>query len=472
MGSSPSHQAHSHRLYRAKDVCSSSQDTLPKESGGEAKQEPFSSSFKKSQPSVDLGALKVIWPSFSSVDEEEFRSTYKISFSLSQTSRRRVLHLLHRQSGARRNGFLFQLDNNQKLSGLRGQVLNDEIAKCPLCSHFLADIVTSNLLPKGCSQRIQEVILTTSKAHPPCIIAISEPVVSWSLFEYTVRKSRGVLWSNNEFDGSKRDPGQPSLHASDLDEFTSVLDAHPSRSAGTDTRVSGLPSVSEDEARRIITSLLKSAKEVHKRGWACGTIHPSEIAIGDTQELPERAKSEGSEAQPKQGESQAPLHEARCKSLRASLSHVEKIAFLARSTPALCFSFGSSRKQWQFRRDRPQQSHYTAPELQGLEEDDSTSASSASATNSRDNDLLLFQKSDMWSIGMIAFELLFGCVPNLSIVTFIGLPSKDAFGLREGAQGAYDFVASLLRPHPRSRLSAQEALQHPWIRRSSSVLSE
>merc|ERR1719230_1112242 len=76
---------------------------------------------------------------------------------------------------------------------------------------------------------------------------------------------------------------------------------------------------------------------------------------------------------------------------------------------------------------------------------------------------------DLWSLGVISFILLAGYMP------FFGPESKIRSAICRGnfemkkdkwaniSDSAKDFVKSLLAVNPRSRLTAEQALQHPWI---------
>jgi len=76
---------------------------------------------------------------------------------------------------------------------------------------------------------------------------------------------------------------------------------------------------------------------------------------------------------------------------------------------------------------------------------------------------------DLWSLGVVAFILLAGYMP------FFGNEATQSKHIKEGkytmkperwdtiSQEAHDFVKSLLTVDPEKRLSAQAALDHPWI---------
>mmetsp|Transcript_60134 Transcript_60134/g.196409 ORF Transcript_60134/g.196409 Transcript_60134/m.196409 type:complete len:637 (-) Transcript_60134:434-2344(-) len=79
-------------------------------------------------------------------------------------------------------------------------------------------------------------------------------------------------------------------------------------------------------------------------------------------------------------------------------------------------------------------------------------------------------QSDMWSVGVIAYVLLAGCMPfrNESEEQTIKDIRKANYSL-EGKEWsgvsplALDFVRSLLELRPEVRLTAEQALQHPWL---------
>jgi len=77
---------------------------------------------------------------------------------------------------------------------------------------------------------------------------------------------------------------------------------------------------------------------------------------------------------------------------------------------------------------------------------------------------------DMWSLGIIMFILISGYMP------FSGNQATQTKNIKEGnflmkpdrwdtvCEGAKDFVMSLLRVDPLRRLTAEQALDHPWIK--------
>jgi len=83
------------------------------------------------------------------------------------------------------------------------------------------------------------------------------------------------------------------------------------------------------------------------------------------------------------------------------------------------------------------------------------------------------QKADMWSVGCVAYVLLTGGMsPYMcSWSDDERMEEKVVFGdvnlnlqqFTRCSQGARNFVTALLVVDPKKRLSAQQALQHPWI---------
>ena len=81
------------------------------------------------------------------------------------------------------------------------------------------------------------------------------------------------------------------------------------------------------------------------------------------------------------------------------------------------------------------------------------------------------KKIDMWSIGVMAYFILSGDIPfagedlNEIYVSIV----KDDYEMPEEYWGKItpvgkSFVASLLNKDPEKRLSAEEAMNHPWIK--------
>ncbi|KAI9022690.1 kinase-like domain-containing protein [Hyaloraphidium curvatum] len=80
-------------------------------------------------------------------------------------------------------------------------------------------------------------------------------------------------------------------------------------------------------------------------------------------------------------------------------------------------------------------------------------------------------KVDMWSLGCIAYELLYGATPFQSCGSFdelFGRIARAAYEIPRDASlkvsdAAANFVRELLVPDPSHRPSAADALRHPWI---------
>ena len=79
-------------------------------------------------------------------------------------------------------------------------------------------------------------------------------------------------------------------------------------------------------------------------------------------------------------------------------------------------------------------------------------------------------KIDLWSIGVIAFELLCGYLPfspfegSMLELLETGTFQFDPEHWEHISPSAMDFIKHLIVVDPEKRLSATEALQHPWIR--------
>ena len=81
-------------------------------------------------------------------------------------------------------------------------------------------------------------------------------------------------------------------------------------------------------------------------------------------------------------------------------------------------------------------------------------------------------KSDIWAIGVIAYVLLTGRPPfwgrnNREIL--LKITTKGVMWPKNTklSRGCKHFILCLLQKDPRKRLSAEEALEHPWIRREA-----
>lgn len=79
------------------------------------------------------------------------------------------------------------------------------------------------------------------------------------------------------------------------------------------------------------------------------------------------------------------------------------------------------------------------------------------------------ESADLWSLGILAYTLLCGHFPwrgtedeaRAAIVSGEGLFFSRSF--RSRSPEVQHFVRSLLEPVPQKRLSAEQALQHPWL---------
>lgn len=82
----------------------------------------------------------------------------------------------------------------------------------------------------------------------------------------------------------------------------------------------------------------------------------------------------------------------------------------------------------------------------------------------------------MWSIGVILYILLVGYPPftgktNEELNTNIksGVYSKDSKEWKQVSPKAKSLVSKLLTVNPLRRISAQEALEHPWMKIASNI---
>jgi len=85
---------------------------------------------------------------------------------------------------------------------------------------------------------------------------------------------------------------------------------------------------------------------------------------------------------------------------------------------------------------------------------------------------------DMWSLGVVLFILLAGYMP------FSGPDEKQVKAIKEGnfrfkeekwatvSASARDFVTKLMAVDPKVRLTAEQALQHPWIANRSAMTTD
>lgn len=86
---------------------------------------------------------------------------------------------------------------------------------------------------------------------------------------------------------------------------------------------------------------------------------------------------------------------------------------------------------------------------------------------------------DMWAIGASAYMLLSGTRPfhssdkhekaRMIVEDELAFPS---YLWKQVSEDARDFCTCLMQKHPKDRLSASEALKHPWIRKHSSAHSD
>eukprot|EP00928_Gymnodinium_smaydae_P044844 TRINITY_DN29933_c0_g1_i1.p1 TRINITY_DN29933_c0_g1~~TRINITY_DN29933_c0_g1_i1.p1 ORF type:complete len:566 (-),score=86.66 TRINITY_DN29933_c0_g1_i1:478-2175(-) len=84
-------------------------------------------------------------------------------------------------------------------------------------------------------------------------------------------------------------------------------------------------------------------------------------------------------------------------------------------------------------------------------------------------------KCDMWSLGVCAYMLLSGAFPfdgtEQEVIKKIAAAdyNMNARGLANVSENAKDFVKQLLCKNPDERLSAERALEHPWIANRNSA---
>jgi len=77
--------------------------------------------------------------------------------------------------------------------------------------------------------------------------------------------------------------------------------------------------------------------------------------------------------------------------------------------------------------------------------------------------------ADMWGVGESAYQLLFGCAPfagdaaNRSAEVKAGRLSHGPEEWARLSPSAQDFLSRLLVAPPRARMTARQALEHPWI---------
>ena len=75
-------------------------------------------------------------------------------------------------------------------------------------------------------------------------------------------------------------------------------------------------------------------------------------------------------------------------------------------------------------------------------------------------------KSDMWSAGYVLYALVVGTLPNSCLeLVEDGLPASPVLGQPIRGEGDLfcNFLAGLLQEQREKRMSAAEALQHPYL---------
>ncbi|ETO05691.1 hypothetical protein RFI_31705 [Reticulomyxa filosa] len=97
------------------------------------------------------------------------------------------------------------------------------------------------------------------------------------------------------------------------------------------------------------------------------------------------------------------------------------------------------------------------------------------------NDSLYDTKVDMWSAGCVLYVLLCGVMPfrfdehrsfdvfgkNINSPNFDALIDNNPFWKEHVSDSAKDLVKKLLQPSPDLRISADEAILHPWLKDAS-----
>eukprot|EP00930_Biecheleria_cincta_P018207 TRINITY_DN14262_c0_g3_i1.p1 TRINITY_DN14262_c0_g3~~TRINITY_DN14262_c0_g3_i1.p1 ORF type:complete len:507 (+),score=97.66 TRINITY_DN14262_c0_g3_i1:93-1613(+) len=84
---------------------------------------------------------------------------------------------------------------------------------------------------------------------------------------------------------------------------------------------------------------------------------------------------------------------------------------------------------------------------------------------------------DVWSVGVCVFILLSGCMPfcgseqHQMVSIMAGMYDMDSEEWQGVSEDAKDFVKKLLVVEPSTRLTASQALQHPWIQKREQTRS-
>jgi serine/threonine protein kinase len=76
-------------------------------------------------------------------------------------------------------------------------------------------------------------------------------------------------------------------------------------------------------------------------------------------------------------------------------------------------------------------------------------------------------KCDIWSTGIVAYELLHACLPFRTVqkeAALLAAMEKGEFEIDQGiSQLAVDFVRACLRVDPQERPTAAQLIKHPWL---------
>jgi serine/threonine protein kinase len=82
-------------------------------------------------------------------------------------------------------------------------------------------------------------------------------------------------------------------------------------------------------------------------------------------------------------------------------------------------------------------------------------------------------KADIWSVGIILFQLLFGRLPFQGANVYLTMKAIDEETVKIPSlsdRDLYDLLSKLLLKDPVKRLSADEALMHPWFTGQSTTM--